>query len=58
MKDYTKIVTTTVSHLVLCTLAGLHERLPAEKFVRIIRSYIVNGIKLTQQREIKYGWEA
>lgn len=46
MKDYTKIVTTTGSHLVLCTLAGLHERLPAEKFVRIHRSYIVNRDKL------------
>lgn len=47
MKDYTKIVTATDSHLVLCTLAGLHERLPAEKFVRIHRSYIVNRDKLS-----------
>ena len=46
MKDYTKIVTLTGSHLVLCTLAGLHDRLPAEKFVRIHRSYIVNRDKL------------
>ena len=46
MKDYTKLVTTTGNHLVLCTLAGLYERLPAEKFVRIHRSYIVNRDKL------------
>jgi DNA-binding LytR/AlgR family response regulator len=42
MKDYTKIVTSAGNHLVLCTLAGLHERLPAEKFIRIHRSYVVN----------------
>jgi DNA-binding LytR/AlgR family response regulator len=46
MKDYTKIVTATESHLVLCTLAGLHERLPPEKFVRVHRSYVVNCNKL------------
>jgi DNA-binding LytR/AlgR family response regulator len=45
MKDYTKIVSETGNHLVLCTLAGLHEQLPAEKFVRIHRSYIVNRDK-------------
>ncbi len=46
MKDYTKLVTRSGNHLVLCTLAGLHERLPAEKFIRIHRSYIVNRDKL------------
>jgi DNA-binding LytR/AlgR family response regulator len=46
MKDYTKIVAGTGNHLVLCTLAGLHEQLPDEKFVRIHRSYVVNRDKL------------
>lgn len=50
MKDYTKIVTATGKHLVLCTLAGLHEQLPAEKFIRIHRSYIVNRDKLDAAR--------
>ena len=57
MKDYTKIVTGTVNHLVLCTLAGLHERLPAEKFVRIHRSYIVNcdNLKASKGNKIFVG---
>jgi DNA-binding LytR/AlgR family response regulator len=46
MKDYTKIVTGKANHLVLSTLAGLHMRLPVEKFIRIHRSYIVNIDKL------------
>lgn len=46
MKDYTKLVTVTGNHLVLCTLAGLYDRLPAAKFVRIHRSYIVNRDRL------------
>lgn len=50
MKDYTKLVTTAGNHLVLCTLAGLFERLPADKFVRIHRSYIVNRDKLNASK--------
>ena len=50
MKDYTKIVTVTGNHLILCTLAGLHERLSSEKFIRIHRSYIVNRDKLSASK--------
>ena len=50
MKDYTKLVTVTGNHLVLCTLAGLYERLPAAKFVRIHRSYIVNRDRLNASK--------
>jgi DNA-binding LytR/AlgR family response regulator len=46
MKDYTRIVTDEKKYLVLGTLTGMHEQLPAEKFVRIHRSYIVNRDKI------------
>lgn len=46
MKDYTKIVTGSGQFLVLGTLTGMHDKLPAEKFTRIHRSYIVNRSKI------------
>ena len=46
MKDYTKIVTTDHRYLVLSTLNGIIEKLPADKFVRIHRSYVVNKNKV------------
>jgi DNA-binding LytR/AlgR family response regulator len=46
MKDYTRVVTSDKKYLVLGTLTGMHEQLPAEKFVRIHRSYIVNRDKI------------
>ena len=42
MKDYTKLVTTSGHYLVLGTLTGMHEKLPAGNFIRIHRSYIIN----------------
>ncbi|HEX4373534.1 MAG TPA: LytTR family DNA-binding domain-containing protein [Puia sp.] len=47
MKDYTRIVTDDKKYLVLGTLTGMHEQLPAEKFVRIHRSYIINREKIS-----------
>ncbi|HEX4371955.1 MAG TPA: LytTR family DNA-binding domain-containing protein [Puia sp.] len=46
MKDYTRIVTDEKKYLVLSTISGMEEKLPAEKFVRIHRSYIVNRSKI------------
>lgn len=46
MKDYTRIVTQSGQYLVLSTLTGMFDKLPAEKFIRIHRSYIVNRDKL------------
>jgi len=46
MKDYTRIVTDEKKYLVLGTISGMEEKLPAEKFVRIHRSYIVNKEKI------------
>lgn len=46
MKDYTKLVTATSHYLVLVTLTGMHEKLPATSFVRIHRSYVVNCNKI------------
>jgi two-component system, LytTR family, response regulator len=46
MKDYTRIVTDEKKYLVLGTITGMHEKLSAEKFVRIHRSYIVNVDKI------------
>lgn len=42
MKDYTRITTLDKQFLMLSTLNGIIEKLPAEKFVRIHRSYVVN----------------
>lgn len=46
MKDYTKIKTITQQYLVLTTLNGITETLPADIFVRIHRSYVVNKKKI------------
>ncbi len=46
MKDYTKITTITQQYLVLTTLNGITEKLPADIFVRIHRSYVVNKKKV------------
>ncbi|HEY4110737.1 LytTR family DNA-binding domain-containing protein [Puia sp.] len=42
MKDYTRIVTRQSPYLVLNTLSGMMEQLPADRFIRIHRSFIVN----------------
>ena len=47
MKDYTKIVTQAGQFLVLSTLTNMYDKLPAEKFARIHRSYIVNRDKIS-----------
>jgi DNA-binding LytR/AlgR family response regulator len=46
MKDYTRIVTRDEKYLVLGTFTNMHEKLTAEKFARIHRSYIVNIDKI------------
>ena len=46
MKDYTRIKTVTGQYLVLTTLSGILEKLPADLFVRIHRSYVVNREKI------------
>jgi DNA-binding LytR/AlgR family response regulator len=46
MKDYTKIVTNTSQYLVLVTFSHMQNQLPADKFTRIHRSYIVNRNKI------------
>lgn len=46
MKDYTRIVTISRVYFVLGTLTGMHEKLPAEKFIRIHRSFIVHRDKV------------
>jgi DNA-binding LytR/AlgR family response regulator len=42
MKDYTRIVTLMGQYLVLNSLSKMMEQLPAEKFMRIHRSFMVN----------------
>ncbi len=46
MKDYTKITTTAKQYLVLTTLNAMTEKLPADLFIRIHRSYVVNKNKV------------
>ncbi len=47
MKDYSRIVLADGQFLVLTTLTNLQEKLPAEQFVRIHRSYIIHTEKVT-----------
>ncbi len=53
MKDYTRIMTVDKQYLVLTTLTDMQERLPADKFVRIHRSYIVHTDKITAVKSNK-----
>ncbi len=46
MKDYTRIMIPGRQYLVLATLSNMQEKLPAQKFVRVHRSYIVNLEKI------------
>jgi DNA-binding LytR/AlgR family response regulator len=48
MKDYTKIVTQGEQYLILSTLTNMYDKLPAEKFARIHRSYIANRDKISK----------
>ncbi len=42
LSDYVVIATSTQKHIVYSTLKGIEEKLPAEQFIRVHRSYIVN----------------
>lgn len=55
--DYTKIVTEKKSHLTLATLSNFLESLPAGKFLRIHRSYVVaiKKVKELRQKNIDMG---
>jgi DNA-binding LytR/AlgR family response regulator len=53
MKDYTRIILAGKQYLVLAPLINMLEKMPARKFVRIHRSYIVNLDKITEVRQNK-----
>jgi len=44
--DYVKIITDNENHLVLATMKSFEQELPAEKFIRVHKSYIVNIDKI------------
>ena len=46
MKDYTRIITTGKQYLVLKPLSVMLEQLPAENFIRIHRSFVINKDKV------------
>jgi DNA-binding LytR/AlgR family response regulator len=50
MKDYTRIMIAGKQYLVLAPLMNMLEKMPAEKFVRIHRSFVVNLDKITEVR--------
>jgi two-component system LytT family response regulator len=50
MKDYTRIMLAGKQYLVLAPLINMFGKMPADKFVRIHRSYIVNLDKITEVR--------
>ena len=45
--DYVKAQTTDKVHTVYSTLKKMEERLPSDKFIRVLRSFIVNLSKIT-----------
>lgn len=53
--DYTKIVTQKKVHLTLTTLSKFLEALPADKFVRIHRSYAVARDKIWSKNSVSVG---
>lgn len=55
--DYTKIVTENKSHLTLAALSSFVESLPAGKFLRIHRSYVIaiNKVKALRTKNIEIG---
>lgn len=57
MRDYTRITTVEKQYLVLTTLSGIAEKLPADIFIRIHRSYVVNRHKIdaVQKNKINIG---
>ncbi len=48
LKDYTKVVTTTKKIMTLSNIKNFLEQLPAEKFIRVHRSYAVATDKITK----------
>jgi DNA-binding LytR/AlgR family response regulator len=50
MKDYTRIMIAGKQYLVLAPLMNMLKKMPAEKFVRIHRSFVVNLDKITEVR--------
>ncbi|HMR82168.1 MAG TPA: LytTR family DNA-binding domain-containing protein [Niabella sp.] len=48
MQDYTKVVTEKKNYLTLTTLTGFLEKLPAEQFLRVHRSYAVACYKINR----------
>jgi two-component system, LytTR family, response regulator len=44
--DYVKIITDEENHLVLATMKSFEQELPADKFIRVHKSYIVNIDKI------------
>jgi DNA-binding LytR/AlgR family response regulator len=48
LKDYTKVVTTTKKVMTLQNLKHFMEHLPAEKFIRVHRSYAVAAGRITK----------
>lgn len=44
--DYVKIITEEENHLVLATMKSFEQELPADKFIRVHKSYIVNIDKI------------
>ena len=53
--NYAELHVGTKSHLLRETLNALEERLPAEKFVRISRSAMVNPQRIKELRRMLYG---
>jgi two-component system LytT family response regulator len=53
--NYAELHVGSKSHLLRETLNALEERLPAEKFVRISRSAMVNPLRIKELRRMLYG---
>lgn len=53
MQDYTRVVTTVKPYMTLSSLSFFLEQLPAERFLRIHRSYAVARWHIKEVREAR-----
>lgn len=54
-RDYVRIHNGTRKHLLRSTISGMEQQLPAERFLRIHRSTIVNVDRIREMHPLSYG---
>jgi two-component system LytT family response regulator len=54
-RDYVRIHNGARKHLLRSTISGMEQQLPAERFLRIHRSTIVNVDRIREMQPLSYG---